>query len=82
MQIAVDGARRGLTGANREDDRGGAGDDVTAREYAFLTGFQSVLVSDDVAALVEIKSTGALGEQWIGLGADRDDDRVHLDAPL
>src|SRR6187431_3797772 len=76
-EVGLHGARRLPTCAHRLDHRRRARDDVAAGVDACDRGGE-VRVGGDVAALVELQARG-LAEDRIGIGPDREDDRVGLE---
>src|SRR5436190_2120720 len=76
-EVGLHGARGLAARAHRLDHRRRAGDDVAAGVDAGDRGGE-VRVGGDVAALVELQARG-LAEDRIGIGPDREDDRVGLE---
>ena len=78
-QIGADRARGAAAGAHRQDHGGAAGDDVAAGEHARHAGGLGGRVGDDVAPLVELQPRRRLGDDRVGLGAQRVDHGVALE---
>ena len=82
VEPGVDRARRALAVAHREDDGGGAADDVAAGEHAGHAR-HPVLVRDACSPYSLTLSSGrGAGEQRVGPRPDRDDDEVAVDREL